>query len=85
MTILLTDVRTSSLRTIQSLWFTKILDLIPIFPKVHRWSLWFALCTHLVPGFFQKYMDGPQGLHFVTNLVPNLDMIKPLDLLAAWA
>ncbi|MFS7919813.1 hypothetical protein Hanom_Chr03g00217041 [Helianthus anomalus] len=35
----------------------------------------------LVPNFFQQYMDGPCGLHFVTHLVPNLDMLKPLDLL----
>ncbi|MFS7914585.1 hypothetical protein Hanom_Chr02g00155161 [Helianthus anomalus] len=27
-------------------------------------------------------MDGPNGLHFVTHLVPKLDMLKPLDLLA---
>ncbi|MFS7967867.1 hypothetical protein Hanom_Chr09g00790791 [Helianthus anomalus] len=38
--------------------------------------------THLVPSFFQKYMDGPWGLHFVMHLVPNLDMLKPSDLLA---
>ncbi|MFS7967098.1 hypothetical protein Hanom_Chr09g00781731 [Helianthus anomalus] len=37
--------------------------------------------TH-VPNFFQKYKDGPCGLHFVTHIVPNLDMLKPLDLLA---
>ncbi|MFS7902139.1 hypothetical protein Hanom_Chr01g00007711 [Helianthus anomalus] len=38
--------------------------------------------THLVPSFFQKYMDGSCGLHFVTHLVPNMDLRKPLDLLA---
>ncbi|MFS7914063.1 hypothetical protein Hanom_Chr02g00148961 [Helianthus anomalus] len=27
-------------------------------------------------------MDGPGGLHFVTHLILNLDMLKPLDLLA---
>ncbi|MFS7990155.1 hypothetical protein Hanom_Chr11g01055421 [Helianthus anomalus] len=32
-----------------SLWFTKILDLVPSFLKVHRWSLWFALCNALSP------------------------------------
>ncbi|MFS7998743.1 hypothetical protein Hanom_Chr12g01157531 [Helianthus anomalus] len=31
---------------------------------------------------FQKYTNGPCGLHFVTHLVPNLDMLKPLNLLA---
>ncbi|KAJ0699277.1 putative Ubiquitin-like domain superfamily, UBL3-like, ubiquitin domain-containing protein [Helianthus annuus] len=30
--------------------FTKILDLVPSFPKVHEWSLWSAdFVTHLVP------------------------------------
>ncbi|MFS7944512.1 hypothetical protein Hanom_Chr06g00513021 [Helianthus anomalus] len=29
----------------RSLWFTKILDLIPNFSKVHEWSPWFALCN----------------------------------------
>ncbi|MFS8018745.1 hypothetical protein Hanom_Chr15g01395661 [Helianthus anomalus] len=46
------------------------LDLVPSLPKVHKWSLWFALVTHLVTSFFQKYMDGPYGLHFLTHLVP---------------
>ncbi|MFS7913239.1 hypothetical protein Hanom_Chr02g00139481 [Helianthus anomalus] len=32
--------------------------------------------THLVPNFSQKYMDGACGLHFVTQLVPNLDLLK---------
>ncbi|MFS7957889.1 hypothetical protein Hanom_Chr07g00671731 [Helianthus anomalus] len=38
--------------------------------------------THLVPIFFQNYMDGPCGLHLVTHLVLNLDLLKPLDSLA---
>ncbi|MFS7994691.1 hypothetical protein Hanom_Chr12g01109031 [Helianthus anomalus] len=50
----------------------QILYLVPSFPKIHRWSLWFALCNVFSPYFFQKYMDGPCGLHFVTHLVPNL-------------
>ncbi|MFS7980359.1 hypothetical protein Hanom_Chr10g00938521 [Helianthus anomalus] len=28
---------------------TQILDLVPSFPKVHRWSLWFALCNTFNP------------------------------------
>ncbi|MFS8010425.1 putative dipeptidyl-peptidase II [Helianthus anomalus] len=32
-----------------SLWFTKILDLVPSFLKVHRWSPWFALCNAFTP------------------------------------
>ncbi|MFS7907337.1 hypothetical protein Hanom_Chr01g00070071 [Helianthus anomalus] len=36
---------------------------------------------HLVPNFYQKYIDDPCGLHFVAHLAPNLDMLKPLDLL----
>ncbi|MFS7938038.1 hypothetical protein Hanom_Chr05g00434791 [Helianthus anomalus] len=58
------------------MWLTKILDLIPSFPKVHRWSLWFAFVTHLVPKFCQKYMYGPCGLHFIMHLVSNLDLQK---------
>ncbi|MFS7903862.1 hypothetical protein Hanom_Chr01g00029161 [Helianthus anomalus] len=27
------------------MWFTKILDLVTSFSKVHEWSLWFALCN----------------------------------------
>ncbi|MFS7909444.1 putative RNA polymerase, Rpb8, nucleic acid-binding protein [Helianthus anomalus] len=27
----------------------KILDLVPSFSKVHRWSLWFALCSTFSP------------------------------------
>ncbi|KAJ0493545.1 hypothetical protein HanIR_Chr12g0587391 [Helianthus annuus] len=53
------------------LWFTKILDLVPSFPKVHGWSLWFAFCNAFSPQLCQKYMDGPYGLHFVTHSVPN--------------
>ncbi|MFS7933025.1 hypothetical protein Hanom_Chr04g00374881 [Helianthus anomalus] len=45
-------------------------------PKFWIWS------QHLAPKFFQKYMDGPYGLHFVTHLIPNLDTLKPLDFLA---
>ncbi|MFS7926189.1 hypothetical protein Hanom_Chr04g00294071 [Helianthus anomalus] len=37
-----------------SLWFTKILDLVPIFLKVHEWSLWFALCNAFSPQPFPK-------------------------------
>ncbi|MFS7910856.1 hypothetical protein Hanom_Chr02g00111111 [Helianthus anomalus] len=61
-------------------------------PKFWIWSIAFQkymdgpcglhFVTHLVPSLLQKYMDGPFGLHFVTNLVLNLDMLKPLDLLA---
>ncbi|MFS7905883.1 hypothetical protein Hanom_Chr01g00052911 [Helianthus anomalus] len=40
-------------------------------PKIWIWSL-----------AFRKYIDGPCGLHFVTHLVLNLYMLKPLDLLA---
>ncbi|MFS8000709.1 hypothetical protein Hanom_Chr12g01181541 [Helianthus anomalus] len=57
-----------------------LLDLVPSFLKVHRWSLRFAFCNARSPQFFQKYMDGPFGLHFVTHLVLNLDLMKPLDL-----
>ncbi|MFS8001542.1 hypothetical protein Hanom_Chr13g01191561 [Helianthus anomalus] len=32
-----------------SRWFSKILDLVPIFLKLHRWSLWFALCNTFSP------------------------------------
>ncbi|MFS7923136.1 hypothetical protein Hanom_Chr03g00257161 [Helianthus anomalus] len=65
-----------------SLWFTKFLDLVPSFSKVHGWTLWFALCNAFsYQLFFQKYIDGPCGLHFITHLVPNLEMLKPLDLL----
>ncbi|KAJ0495108.1 hypothetical protein HanIR_Chr12g0605151 [Helianthus annuus] len=39
-------------------------------PKFWIWSL-----------SFQKYTDGPCGLHFVMHLVPNLDLLIPLDLL----
>ncbi|MFS7994748.1 hypothetical protein Hanom_Chr12g01109721 [Helianthus anomalus] len=42
-----------------SLWFTKILDLVPSFPKVHGWSLWFAFCNAFSPQLCQNYMDGP--------------------------
>ncbi|MFS8023203.1 hypothetical protein Hanom_Chr16g01448721 [Helianthus anomalus] len=34
-----------------SLWFAKILDLVPSFPKVHRWSLWLTKILDLVPRF----------------------------------
>ncbi|MFS7951194.1 hypothetical protein Hanom_Chr07g00592071 [Helianthus anomalus] len=34
---------------IWSLWLTKILDLVPSFPKVHGWSLWFAFCNAFSP------------------------------------
>ncbi|MFS7916425.1 hypothetical protein Hanom_Chr02g00176971 [Helianthus anomalus] len=44
--------------------FPKFLDLVPLVLQ---------FVTHLVPNFFQKYMDGPCGLHFVTHLVPNLE------------
>ncbi|MFS8001576.1 hypothetical protein Hanom_Chr13g01191951 [Helianthus anomalus] len=27
------------------MWFTKVLNLVRSFPKVHEWSLWFALCN----------------------------------------
>ncbi|MFS7955640.1 hypothetical protein Hanom_Chr07g00645001 [Helianthus anomalus] len=38
--------------------------------------------THLVSNFFfSKHIDGPCSLHFVTHLVPNLDLLEPLDLL----
>ncbi|MFS8000147.1 putative ribonuclease Z [Helianthus anomalus] len=33
----------------ESLWFTKILDLVPCFSEVHGWSLWFALCNVFSP------------------------------------
>ncbi|MFS7923273.1 hypothetical protein Hanom_Chr03g00258741 [Helianthus anomalus] len=32
-----------------SLWFTKILDLVPSFLKVQVWSLWFAVCKAFSP------------------------------------
>ncbi|MFS7940014.1 hypothetical protein Hanom_Chr05g00458671 [Helianthus anomalus] len=32
-----------------SLWFTKILDLVPSFLNVHGWSPWFALCNTFSP------------------------------------
>ncbi|MFS8031576.1 hypothetical protein Hanom_Chr17g01547501 [Helianthus anomalus] len=41
----------------------------------------FHFVTHLVLSFFQNYKDGPGGLHFVTHIVHNLDMLKPLELL----
>ncbi|MFS8033265.1 hypothetical protein Hanom_Chr17g01567471 [Helianthus anomalus] len=61
-------------------------------PKFWIWSIAFQnytngpcglhFVTHLVPRLFQKYIDSPCGLHFVTHLVCNLDLLKPLDLLA---
>ncbi|MFS8031172.1 hypothetical protein Hanom_Chr17g01542681 [Helianthus anomalus] len=35
-------------------WFTKILDLVSSFPKVHRWSMWFVLCNAFSPQLRQK-------------------------------
>ncbi|MFS8031840.1 hypothetical protein Hanom_Chr17g01550671 [Helianthus anomalus] len=37
-----------------SLWFTKILDLVPSFLKVHEWSRWFRLCNAFSPQLCQK-------------------------------
>ncbi|MFS7925796.1 hypothetical protein Hanom_Chr04g00289301 [Helianthus anomalus] len=37
-----------------SLCFTEILDVVPSFPKVHRWSQWFALCNVFSPYVFPK-------------------------------
>ncbi|KAJ0954228.1 hypothetical protein HanRHA438_Chr00c22g0852971 [Helianthus annuus] len=52
-------------------------------PQGLKWHLTqIIISTRMVPSFFQKYMDGPCGLHFVTHLVPNLDMLRPLDMLA---
>ncbi|MFS7922113.1 hypothetical protein Hanom_Chr03g00244921 [Helianthus anomalus] len=51
------------------MWLTKILYLVPSFPKVHVWSLWFVFCNAFSPNFCQKYMEVPSGLHFVTHLV----------------
>ncbi|MFS7997638.1 hypothetical protein Hanom_Chr12g01144131 [Helianthus anomalus] len=66
-----------------SLWLTNILYLALAFQKYMDSPCGLHFLTHLVPNFCQKYIDGPCGLHFVTtHLVPNLDLLKPLDLLA---
>ncbi|MFS7937901.1 hypothetical protein Hanom_Chr05g00433191 [Helianthus anomalus] len=42
------------------MWFTKILDLVPSFSKVHGcgWSLWFALCNEFRPQLNVKKTNG---------------------------
>ncbi|MFS7945418.1 hypothetical protein Hanom_Chr06g00524051 [Helianthus anomalus] len=42
-----------------SLCSTKILNLIPSFPKVHGWSLWFTLCNAFSPNFFPNVRGWP--------------------------
>ncbi|MFS7940903.1 hypothetical protein Hanom_Chr05g00469791 [Helianthus anomalus] len=37
----------------RTLWFTKLLNLVPSFPKIHRWSPWFAFCNAF-SNFFPK-------------------------------
>ncbi|MFS7927625.1 hypothetical protein Hanom_Chr04g00311311 [Helianthus anomalus] len=64
------------------LWFTQILDLVPSFPKVHIWSLWFALRNTFSPKLFQKLHGWSLWFALCNALVPNLDMLKSLDLLA---
>ncbi|MFS7975001.1 hypothetical protein Hanom_Chr10g00875381 [Helianthus anomalus] len=67
---------------VASVWLTKILDLIPSFPKVHRWSLWLALCYAFSLQLFPKVHIWSLWLALVTHLVPNLKMLRPLNLLA---
>ncbi|MFS7988179.1 hypothetical protein Hanom_Chr11g01031621 [Helianthus anomalus] len=64
------------------MWFTTILNLVLAFQKYTDGPCGLYLVMCLVPSFFQKYMDGPCGLQLVTRLVLNLDLLKPLDLLA---
>ncbi|MFS7960686.1 hypothetical protein Hanom_Chr08g00705961 [Helianthus anomalus] len=40
------------------MWFTKILDLVASFSKVHGWSMWFALCNAIsLPQKKSKYCN----------------------------
>ncbi|MFS7908638.1 hypothetical protein Hanom_Chr01g00085501 [Helianthus anomalus] len=54
------------------LCFTKILDSVPSFTKVHGWSLWFALCNAISPQPANlKVSVGPKlGAKCVTKCTP---------------
>ncbi|MFS8030858.1 hypothetical protein Hanom_Chr17g01539031 [Helianthus anomalus] len=54
----------------RSLWFTKIFDLVPSFPKVHGWSLWFALCNTFGPQLFPKLHGQSQWFSLCNTFSP---------------